>query len=294
MPNIKIVTDSCAQFLPAHLAQRSSITVLPNRIRIAGRVYREGIDLSAEEALHLIAADGATPQILSPDPADFMQVYRDLADDCDAILSIHPSRHLYRSWGHAVTASEQFGGHCEIAVIDSQTLSAGLGMLVQLAITAADTLPDAEAVVRYVRGAVERIYSIFYVESVNPLSQNKLMSPSHSFLGAMLGVKPFLSVENGMLMPIEKVRTRMQAVERLVEFVVEFTDIADVIILQNRSHISEQTRMIQDRLTIEFPGRHFPYTMYGPSLAALLGTEATGIVILESEMDYVEDDFDED
>jgi hypothetical protein len=77
----------------------------------------------------------------------------------------------------------------------------------------------------------------------------------------------------------------------MVEFVVEFTDIEEVIILQNKPYISDQTRMLQDRLAVEFPGRHFPYALYGPSLTALLGTEVPGVVVLESEMEFFDDGY---
>jgi fatty acid-binding protein DegV len=92
-------------------------------------------------------------------------------------------------------------------------------------------------------------------------------------------------------MPMEKVRTRVQAIERLVEFAVEFTEIDDAVIVQHKPFLSEQTRMLQDRLTIEFPGRVFPHALYGPSLAALIGVDAMGLVVLERELDRIEDDF---
>jgi DegV family protein with EDD domain len=291
MPNIQIVTDSCAHFINAHFVQQNSVTVVPNKIRIGGRTYLEGVDLSSEEAIRLIAHEQFTPVVMSPTENDFAEVYHRLAATADAIISIHPSQHLYPSWENARAAAEQIGGHCETAVIDSQSLSVGQAMLVRVAATAIAEGASVEDVIRKVRGAVERIYAIFYVETVNSLLHNKIISGSHAILGAMLGIKPFLSIENGYLTPMEKVRTRAQAIERLVEFVVEFTEMDDVTILQNKPHMSEQTRMIQDRLALEFPNRYFPYTLYNPSLAALIGTDATGVVILETEMEEMDDDF---
>jgi DegV family protein with EDD domain len=291
MPNIHVVTDSGAHFVNPFFVQQHPITVVPNRIQIAGRTYREGVDLSSDEAIRLIAREAVAPSVTSPSEADFAQVYTRLAAECDAIISIHPSRHLYPSLENARAAAEQIGGHCEVIVIDSQSISAGQAMLVRLAAEAAIQGASVDEVVRTVRGAVERVYGVFYVESVSLLLQNKLISSSHAVLGTMLGIKPFLAMENGYLTPMEKVRTRTQAVERLVEFVVEFTDIDDVVILQNRPHLSDQTRAIQDRLAVEFAGRQFPYAQYGPSLAALIGADAMGVVILETELDEIDDDF---
>jgi fatty acid-binding protein DegV len=125
------------------------------------------------------------------------------------------------------------------------------------------------------------------------LMQNKIMEASHSILGTMLGVKPVLTIEHGRLSAMEKVRTRIQAIERLVEFAIEFTNVDDAMIVQHKPFLTEQTRMLQDRLAIEFPGRTFPYMLYGPSLAALIGVDAIGLVMLEHEIDIdrIEDDF---
>jgi DegV family protein with EDD domain len=292
MPSIQVVTDSGAHFVNPFVVQQHPLTVLANTLRIEGKTYREGIDLHADETIRLIAREAVVPTVTSPSVAEYTQVFTRLAADTDAIISIHPSRQLYTSYDHAVAAAQQVSGHCEVEVIDSQSVSAGQAMLVRLALQAIAQGEPMEEVVRQVRGAVERVYMVFHVESVGLLLQNKLINSSHAVLSTMLGVRPFLAMENGTLSPMEKARTRSQAVERLVEFVVEFTDIEDVIILQNRSHANDQTRSIQDRLGIEFPGRQFPYMQYSPSLAALIGADAIGVVILESEMSAEDDDFE--
>lgn len=291
MVDIRIVTDSTAHFPNPHLAQQYDITVVPNTIQIGGRVYKEGVDLSAEDAMRLCTHDQMIPIVAPPDETAFADVYRQIAGSCDAIISIHPSRKIFPSWDQARAAAGQLSGQCEIVVIDSQTVSAGQAMLARTAAQAAQTEATLDDAVRKIRGAIDRIYSVYYIDAMNSLLQKNIMSRSHVILGSMLGVKPFLTIEEGALRPIEKVRTRSQAVERLIEFVTEFTDIEDVVILQNKPYASEQTRILQDRLAVEFPGRHFPYILYGPSLTGLLGTEVTGIVLLESEMEYLDDGF---
>jgi len=106
----------------------------------------------------------------------------------------------------------------------------------------------------------------------------------------MLNIKPVLTIEDGRLIAIEKVRTRLQAIERLVEFVIEFTEFEDMLIMQHRSGQTEQTRMLQDRLKLDFPDVHFPHAMYGASLAALIGTDATGLAVLENQNSHGLDD----
>lgn len=287
MLNAHIVTDSYAHFANPHNVQQMPLTIVPNQITIGGKVYREGLDITAEKALRLIEKELRPPVITPPSVAEYLETYLRLAQTHKVILSIHASRELSQSWHNAREAANQMGGSCEIVVIDSQTLCAGQGMLVKAAAKALPLHTNADSLIQAVRGTVERLYSVFYVESIDYLLQNQLLSASHTILGMMLGVKPLLTLEAGLLKPIEKVRTRTQAVERMIEFLVEFEDVEDTVIIQNKVNMTESTRMLQDRLSLEFSGQYFPYSIYSASLAALLGTDVFGLVILEQEMDGI-------
>ncbi len=125
--------------------------------------------------------------------------------------------------------------HCPLMVIDSRTISTGLALLVKLAVRTIESGVDFDEVVRVTRGAVDRLYAVYFAESMDYLMHNHIMPQSHSILGMMLGLKPVIALEEGKIVPIEKVRTRTQGPSRIVEFAVEFTDIDDVMIAQRAS-----------------------------------------------------------
>ena len=176
-------------------------------------------------------------------------------------------------------------------MVDSQSLCAGQGMLIRVAARAANEYDTAEEIIQAVRQAVNRIYSVYCVDNVDFLCANGIMKPSHAVLSSHLGIKPFVSLEDGKIIVIEKVRTRAEVIERLVEFLIEFTELEDAVVLQDRKHITEETRLMQDRLALEFPGQHFPFTMYSATMASYLGTEATGVAVLEKAVDEFDYDF---
>lgn len=291
MTKIYIVTDSGARFANQRLLQQYPVTVVPYQIEIAGTRYKEDIDISPEDAMRLIKSQSEPPTLIAPSEEEYVEMYTRLSRVYEGIISIHTSREMTDSWQHAQRAAQRVSGECEIVAIDSRSICAGQGMLVRLAGQAALDGLDFEDAVQKVRDAVDRIYAAFYVDSLDYLYANNTMSQSRAILGAMLKIKPILSVEEGKPMVIEKVRTRSQAIDRIIEFLIEFDDIDDAMIMQNRTHITEQTRQLQDRLSMEFPGRHFPYTMYGMALAVLFGGDATGVMILESKMEDFEDGF---
>ncbi|HYO87214.1 MAG TPA: DegV family protein [Candidatus Limnocylindrales bacterium] len=288
---VAIVTDSYAHFSPPLADTREPVTVVPNRITLGGKSYREGIDLSAEEAVRMMMQRQNAPVITPPSIADYAAVYNRLSEDADAILSIHVSRELSQSWALAREAAEPFQGRCPIHIIDSQSISAGQAILARAALRALDNGDSTDEVVRMVRGAVDRLYAIFYTDNADFLLQNGILEPAHAILSAMAGLKPILTLEGGHLTAMEKVRTRAQAIERIVEFAVEFSSIEDVAILGPRPGMPDSARILQERLSAEFPSRAFPYMMYGASLAGILGTDVTGLVLLEEESDGQENEF---
>ena len=291
MPRIHIVTDSGARFSNPRLVRRFPVTILPNVIEIAGKRYLEGIDIDTDEAFRLIARQARPPLVEPPSEHDYAELFARLSHFCDAIISVHPSRELSASWRNGRRAAQQVSGSCEIAVVDSQSLCAGQGMLIRVAARAATEHETAEEVIQAVRQAVNRIYSVYCVDNVDFLGANGIMKPSHALLSRHLGIKPFVSLEDGNLIVIAKVRTRGEIIERLVEFLVEFTELEDAVVLQDQEHITEETRVMQDRLALEFPGQHFPFTMYSATMASYLGTEATGVAVLEKAVDEFDYDF---
>jgi DegV family protein with EDD domain len=283
MPDFHIITDSGATLTNSRLVTQYPITFVPNKITINGQTYREGIDASSDELVRMMHGAATPPIVTPPTTAEFTAAYARAARNSPAIISLHTSRELSQSWHNGRLAARHLIETCPIANIDSQTICVGLGMLVRVATQAIQVTHDFEAAVQHVRGAVERLFSLYYVESLDFLQQRQIMGPSRAILAAITGVKPFLSMEEGKLIVTEKVRTRAQAVERLVEFVGEFEELEDTAIIQHRPALTEQARMLQERFAVDFPGRHFPCLPCGASLAALIGTDATGVVVLEKE-----------
>ncbi|TVR21906.1 MAG: DegV family EDD domain-containing protein [Anaerolineaceae bacterium] len=287
-----IITDSAAHLSKDDLTIAPHLTIVPYRIAVDDLIYREGIEITGDNCADVLRHARSRPRLMSPTVADYERAFRAALENTDAILSIHTSREITDSWKNASEAAHSIG-HKGIIVLDSRTICAGQGVLVREALQAATQCDNIDDIVRRVRGAIERVYSVYHIDSIEALRHSGILSDAHVALGAILGVKPILAVDDGCLVPIEKVRTRNQAIERLVEFMVEFTDIVQAMILGTRPIAESPMRPLQSRLREEFPACAFSFVRYNPSLAALIGIEATGICILEAEWDdsAPDDDF---
>jgi len=283
MSDIRIVTDSSARFLQPHLATHRLVTLAPASIRWHSDSLVDDPGLNLEGARGLFGAPGDPPTTEAPSIRDFESIYGGLQNESDRIISIHTSSAISGSYENARRASDQFRGRCDIQVIDSHTTSAGLGMLAAAAAQAAEQGADMEELVRLTLGMISRLYMVIFLDELVYLDRGGLISRSQSILGNMLGIIPFLTMENGRLIPMEKVRTRLRALEKLVEFVAEFAQIDQLAILQGSPTPSEEARVVAERLLALYPQAPITHLDYGPTLATHVGVNALGVVVLESE-----------
>jgi DegV family protein with EDD domain len=219
------------------------------------------------------------PTASAPSIQTFFNLYQRLCRSSGQVLSIHVSSKMSDTYANAVIAAQSMLGRCRIQVVDSRSASVGLGILVEAAAREAEAGQPLDAIVRLVRGMIPHIYAVFFVETLEYLERSQRIGQAQSILGTMLGIKPLLMIEEGEVIPLEKVRTRARAVDKLFEFISEFTRIEQMAILQH--NFSEETAALLERLEIVHPDRDFPVYIYGPSLATHLGPSAMGVIVYE-------------
>lgn len=282
---VRIVTDAAVRFTSPDFATQHNVTIAPVRVGCGTVQIPDGPDVSLSSLRQTL--QGCSHEIVLEDPSieTFTEIYRRLNRETNQIISIHTSSGLTNTYENAVLASQQFRGRMDIQVIDSQCISIGLGLLVQNAVTAAMRGESYDAIIRQVRGMITRMYVVMFVEDLSFLERNHLVSKSQAILGNMLGIVPFLNIEDGYLIPMEKVRSRMRAVEKLIEFVSEFSSLDHLGLIQPGARGTEETQMIFDRLRTIYPSTPFSINSYGPAISTFVGLDCLGAIVLESEGD---------
>lgn len=282
MARVRVVTDSTA-YLEPDIVEKLGITVLPMQIYLGAEVMEEGPGFDKEMFFRLMARLPIPPRS-EPLPVEvFAQTYETLSRSTTHILSLHVSGQLSDVCKVARQAANTLLGRCRITVVDSETISVGLGILVKASAEAAAKGQSLDDITRIIRGMIPRIYVVFFVETLDYLEREDRIRPAQALLGAMLDIKPFLTMQDGELIPMEKVRSRDRAVDKLFEFISEFSDIEQITILQSTPHPTEDTKLLLERLDIAFPGLEAPVVVYGPTLASHLGLGALGVIVFEGE-----------
>ncbi len=275
---LRIVTDS-GVFLDEDFIREHHIAVMPMILELNGKRYREGVDISHEDFLQLMDETQALPDLIAPSPREWAQLYQSLVREAPNILVLTHSARLSKAYEHAREAVNHVFGRARFWVVDTQTIGFGQGVLVRHAALRSQEEQTAPDVVRQVRAMIPHVYAQFLLDRLNSLEKFKRVGAAQALLGTMLGIKPIVTIEDGDLIPIEKVLKWEDGVEKLHDFVVEFLSIEEVAIIQR--HMEDQTALLLERLEMTFEGQDFPVYTYGPSLAVHLGPRALGVVVYE-------------
>jgi DegV family protein with EDD domain len=182
-------------------------------------------------------------------------------------------------WAQVRRAAEMLKGRYSIRVIDSLSTSYGQGILVEQAAAAAAEGANIHEIARITNGSVPHLYVAIFAESLNFLERSARLGPSQSVLGTMLGIKAMLMMEEGRLVPLEKVQTRDEVVDKLFEFVSEFARVEKVGVMEH-GYAQPQSALIE-RLADAHPHAHVEKLSYPPSLAAYVGPNMIGVVVYE-------------
>jgi len=275
---IRIVTDSSA-----HLTQEEQaaldISVVPLRIQLGRKNYKEGIDLNNDAFFGKFRTIKSHPISHPAVLQDFIDTYHRLSKDTDEILSIHLSSKLNDTVNIARTAAATLRGRTRITVIDSETMDRGLGMVVKCAAEAAIEDATYREVSRLVRGVIPSIFLSFFVDDLSYLKRDGRIRNSQALLGTMFGIKPLLEIREGNLIVMEKVRDQVEMIEKLYNFISEFAYLNEIALLQH-NNIQEATLLLE-QLETAYPDTPVFTDRYGPTLSSFIGPSALGVVVRE-------------
>ncbi len=275
---VKIVTDSSAD-LPTQLVDELGITIVPLYVRFGEKVYRDQLDISADEFYQRLQHDPVHPSTTQPSPQDFANVYQKLLPEANGIVSIHLSAKLSGTCNSALQAKETIGEGCPVEVIDSQTLTMGLGMISIAAAKVANAGGSMQEVVEEVRQMIPRIRLLFTLDTLKYLALGGRIGKAKALLGSVLNVKPILAIKDGEIVPAGQVRSRSKGIERLFDFVQSASNIQDLAIIYNTT--PEEAQTLAERIAPIFAKEKIMIARLGPLLGVHAGPGALAIAFTE-------------
>lgn len=215
---VGIVTDSTASLAPAD-AQREGIIVVPLQVCIDDDTFTEGVDLSAAAIADALTA-GRQVTTSRPSPRAFEQAYAELVEHgVEQIASIHLSAEV----SGTAESARQAAASCAVPVrvVDTRTVGIATGLAAGRAAAAARDGADASKAAQAATASAAASTVLLYVDSLEYLKRGGRVGLTSAWIGSVLAVKPLLTLDDGHVVAMEKIRTTSKALSRVDELIVE-------------------------------------------------------------------------
>lgn len=271
--SVRIVTDSLSD-IPDGLMRELDITAVPALVHFGDVTLRDKVDLSTEEFYRRLSSSPIMPTTSQPPPSAFKIIYDRLARETDQILSIHSASTLTGTYSSAAVAAAEMP-EVRIDVVDSRQVTMALGWLVILAARAARKGASLEEIETLVEDARPRSHIIAMLDTLEYAQRSGRLGKGAALVGTLLNVKPIISLVDGEVMPVEKVRTQHRALERLVEIVLASGPIQELAVMHAAGR--EFATQLKTSFAATLHEENIVIGETGPAIGTHVGPNAVGV-----------------
>ncbi len=272
MPRIHVVTDSGSD-LPKSTREQYNIHVVPLSIQFGEEIYRDGVELSADQFYHRLTESADLPSTCQPSPADFVKCYEEISEPGDQIISVHLSSKLSGTYQSAVLASTMVEDR-DIHVIDTKSASLGIGLVVVAVAEAVQNGASVEEAVALAERVIDELKVYFVVDTLEYLRRNGRIGAASALVGSLLNIKPVLTLENGIVTPFDKVRGKAKAVRKIFDILGDYIKARPGQRLRiglSHGNVLHEAQQLVDRIKSEFAGNDLIVELVGPTIGVHAG-----------------------
>jgi DegV family protein with EDD domain len=220
MGKIAIITDTDAS-LSNEIAKQMGVYLVPIVINFGNESYKVGEEIDDKKLFQLIDKHGDLPSTAAPSPGDFTKTFQKAFDDgADEIICICVASTISATYSAALLAKDHFEGK-QIHIIDSRTLTMGQGFMVKQAVEMVRSGASAQEIITELESYVERLHIFAYLATLKYLAMGGRVSSIQAGMADTLNIKPILTVNDGKLEMLEKIRTTKKSYARMIEVLVD-------------------------------------------------------------------------
>ncbi len=221
MSNLAIVTDSTA-YLPVEYLQRHNITVAPQVLIWGAETFEDGVTISPQQFYARLKTASVMPTTSQVPIVAMRDIFTSLVEKGYEVLGVFISSKLSGTLQSAIQAKQMMESAGEkVHLVDSQTTAMAMGFQILAAARAAEAGASLQEAAEVARKAQERSGVFFAVDTLEFLHRGGRIGGAQKFFGTMLNLKPILTIADGRVEGLERIRTKGKAQERLLELVIE-------------------------------------------------------------------------
>lgn len=260
---VKVVTDSTAD-IPVQLAKELDITIVPLYVRFGDKVYQDGVDITHDEFYRKLSTSQVHPSTSQPAPSDFANVYTRLAKETAEVVSIHLSRKTSGTCDSAMRGKEMAPASCHIELVDSESVSIGLGLIAIVTARVAKAGESLQTVLHEAKQAVQHTRIFGLLDTLKYLYLGGRIGKAKALVGSLLNVKPLLAMREGEIVPAGLARTRNKGLDRLFDFVRDTLNVEELGLVYSTG--ADEARSFTERLGAFLGAERVHLSRLGPAL----------------------------
>ena len=253
MEKIKIITDSTADLLK-ELYDKYDIEALPLLINFGEESYLDGVEINPNKVFERIEKEDILPTTAQVTPNRFIESYKKYLSEGYKIISIHMSSVMSGTYQSACIAKEMLETD-DIVVIDSQNVTAALGVLVLKAAKLKEKGYDILKIEEELNNIKDKIKLSVYFESLEYLVRGGRISKTAGIVGSMLGIKLILEIKDGLMAVKDKIRGNKKAIKKIIsdlEAVSLDEEVPVILIDVNNIEVKEALKEYLDTNNVDY------------------------------------------
>lgn len=212
----KIIADSVSD-IPKELREALNIEIVPLEVNFPGKSYKDSLELDSKAFFEMLKTSDTLPTTSQVNPGEFIEVFKKHLLNEDEIILVTLSSKLSGTYSAAVTARSFLDAGEKITIIDSESVSLGYGLMVVEAAQMKEQGASKQAVIDHIKSRIGKIENIFVFDTLTYLHKGGRLSAGEAMIGGLLNIKPIITVENGELKPLDKVRGRKKTIQWVID-----------------------------------------------------------------------------
>jgi DegV family protein with EDD domain len=271
-----IITDSTA-YIPEPLVKQYGIHVVPLTLVWGKETFHDGTEITPPEFYRRLKTAKIMPSTSQTTPDEFKQEFAPIVEAGDSILAVLISSKLSGTVDSAIQAKAAFP-QAQIEIVDTLSVAMALGFCTLAAARAAKdgaSLADATALAR---NAADMSGVIFVVDTLEFLRRGGRIGGAAAFLGTALNMKPLLTLQDGVVAALDKVRTKSKATERMLEIVEQrIGDRRPLHIATLQAAAEEEAKALLDTAGQRFHPEESVFSEVSPVIGTHVGPGTIGL-----------------
>jgi DegV family protein with EDD domain len=280
---MKIVVDSTSD-IPAEECQRLGIEMMPLKVHFGEETYLDGVTIGPDNFYDMLEASTVMPTTSQPSPNEFLELYQRILDKEPGaqILSFHLSSEFSGTYQSAVIAKSMLEGEHDITVIDSRSASYGFGAAALLAAELAREGASKEQILEAVDRLLKGIRIYFLVDTLEYLQRGGRIGKAAALIGGLLNIKPILTIQDGVVAPVDKTRGTKKAMGRILEMLEEEFGRSPVHVGIGWSKYDEHAKELLARVQEKFDVRSVRQVLLGGVIGAHVGPGTSAVFMYKA------------